>query len=157
MPILFFTVKIHVTFVGLYIQIQYIVFMSSAPVCLLVDDDLDDHEIFLLALESIDQPVNFVAANNGFEALDRLQPQAGFVPDYIFLDLNMPRMNGRQCLQEIKRQPHLQHIPVVIYSTSSAPADIENTLGMGATAFMQKPSSVADLAKALETFFATHQ
>lgn len=130
--------------------------MPSSPICLLVDDDRDDHEIFLLALQSIKQPVSFVSANSAFDALDKLQQRAGFVPDYIFLDLNMPRMNGRQCLLEIKQQPHLQHIPVVIYSTSSAPADVEATLGMGAAAFMQKPSSVADLAKSLETFFASH-
>lgn len=130
--------------------------MANPPICLLVDDDLDDHEIFLLAIESIDQPIDFVSATNGFEALDKLTLKTGFVPDYIFLDLNMPRMNGRQCLREIKQQPHLEHVPVVIYSTSSAPADVEATLGMGATAFIQKPSSVADLAKALDTFFSAY-
>jgi CheY-like chemotaxis protein len=69
--------------------------------CLLVDDDLDDQEIFLMTLEKINKNIKCLTANNGVEALSLLT-QNSFVPDYIFLDVNMPKMNGIECLRSIK-------------------------------------------------------
>jgi len=121
--------------------------------CLLIDDDLDDQEIFMLALESLSPDLHCTTACSGYEALLRLNPEARRTPDYIFLDLNMPRMNGKECLAEIKKLPHLQHVPVIIYSTSCSQKDMADTRELGATDFITKPHSVTELSETLRTFF----
>lgn len=128
--------------------------MLKPKTCLLVDDDIDDHEIFIMALEKLAQKMNCITALNAPEALARLNSSSREeVPDYIFLDLNMPRMNGKQCLEAIKSQPHLVDIPVVIYSTGSF-GDINEYIKMGAAAFIKKPSSITELTSTLQDFFS---
>ncbi|MGC1242901.1 MAG: response regulator [Chryseosolibacter sp.] len=118
----------------------------------LVDDDDDDQEIFALALAEVDDSIACVTAKNGMEALDKLG-ESKFRPDFIFLDLNMPRMNGKQCLREIKNQVALSKIPVVIYSTSSEKRDIEETKALGAAAFITKPPGISELIRSLQNIF----
>lgn len=125
--------------------------------CFLIDDDEDDQEIFALALKDIDPMISCVVANDATEALDKLARGEGFIPDYIFLDLNMPRISGKQCLIEIKKQEHLNHIPVIIYSTSTSPYDKQDTQELGATAFLSKPPHLEDLVKALNEFLFTKE
>lgn len=131
-------------------------FMSTALHCLLIDDDQDDQEIFTLALEESGLNMQCKTCNNTSEALQKLINPDAFLPDYIFLDLNMPRINGIQFLTEIKKILHLQHIPVVIYSTSSHPKDKEATQKLGAAAFITKPSGIKELSGLLKDFFQTH-
>jgi CheY-like chemotaxis protein len=114
----------------------------------LVDDDADDQEIFALALAEVDHSISCVTARDGMEALDKLN-ESDFRPDYIFLDLNMPRMNGKQCLKRIKDQASLSQIPVVIYSTSSEDRDIEESKALGAAAFITKPPGISELIRSL--------
>jgi CheY-like chemotaxis protein len=128
--------------------------MQPKRTCMLVDDDTDDHEIFLMALENLNESMDCISALNAPEALTQLNVAVGVMPDYIFLDLNMPRMNGKQCLAAIKSQPHLDHVPVVIYSTSSSPMEIKEFMKMGAVAFIKKPSSIPELTKTLQHFFS---
>jgi CheY-like chemotaxis protein len=120
--------------------------------CLLIDDDIDDQEIFCLALDKISFPFDCHIANNGFEALQKLEEKS-VLPDYIFLDLNMPRMNGKECLRELKKNPRLRNIPVVIYSTSSSLSDINDTKALGAKDFIIKPFSLDALTEKLNHFF----
>jgi CheY-like chemotaxis protein len=127
--------------------------MLPVLTCLLIDDDLDDQEIFLLALQDIDSPVKCVVANNGFHALEILHQNTSFVPDYIFIDLNMPRMNGKQCVKELKKIEHISHVPVVMYSTSSSQNDVEESKKLGASYFITKPTSIYTLTKTLAEFF----
>src|ERR1700739_3500683 len=89
----------------------------------LIDDDADDREIFSLALGKADQKVKCVVARDGEEALDILKGNKEFTPDSIFLDLNMPRMDGRECLVEIRKIERLKNIPICIYTTSSLEKD----------------------------------
>ena len=124
----------------------------ASKICFMVDDDLDDQEIFSIALDEIEQKVNCVFANDGIEAIQKLSNEPYFAPDYIFLDLNMPRMNGKQCLAEIKKIHRLSHIPVIIYSTSADNKFINETEQLGATAYFTKPSSISELAKKLAQF-----
>src|ERR1700712_889169 len=121
-------------------------------ICFLIDDDKDDQEIFMLALEDMNIQVSCFTANDGNEALLKFAQDETFLPDYIFLDLNMPRINGKQCLIEIKKIDHLKDVPVIIYSTSSAQKDKMETEMLGATAFITKPSSISEFTKILSTY-----
>jgi len=121
--------------------------------CFLIDDDQDDHEIFAMALESVDKNYNCITAVNGQDALEKLNTDKTFIPDFIFLDLNMPVMNGKQFLQEIKNLTLPHSIPVVIYTTSSFQKDIEETKKLGASHFLVKPSSIEELSGKLSLLF----
>src|SRR3982751_6890989 len=113
--------------------------MLQNQLLFLVDDDIDDHEIFKSALAKVDADLELLTATNGYEALDVLLA-SNPLPDYIFVDLNMPRMGGLQFLKEIKQTETLKNIPVIIYSTSSNPGDIAKTRELGAVSFITKPS-----------------
>ncbi len=115
---------------------------------LLIDDDEDDQEFFLEAIAEVSQEVTCTTFYNASDALNKLKNGA-LKPDVIFLDLNMPIMNGLQFLAEIKQQPELQHIPVLIFSTSSHTATIEQTKEMGALDFITKPGTFSDLVNIL--------
>jgi len=117
--------------------------------CLLVDDDLDDQEVFLMTLEKINKNITCLTANNGVEALSLLTAQDSFVPDYIFLDVNMPKMNGIECLKNIKSIAHLSNCKVFMYSTTSETSVLEKSKTLGATDFIVKPVSPAVLKETL--------
>lgn len=123
--------------------------MTKKAIVLLVDDDEDDREFFCDALLDVSKSVECIQAKNGEEALRLLQSEKDRKPDYIFLDLNMPRLNGKQCLAEIKKDNELTHIPVIIYSTSKLKEDKDETKEMGAAHFITKPSSLLELRKAI--------
>jgi CheY-like chemotaxis protein len=126
--------------------------MKTRPIHLfLVDDDEDDAGFFEQTIKDIDPQVHFKAAQNGQQALDLLRSEDGASPDLIFLDLNMPVMDGKQCLQELKADPGLSHIPVIIYTTSSQSRDIEEAMINGAVCFITKPSSLKELQFILAT------
>ena len=116
---------------------------------LIADDDPDDQELFIKALQDIDANCKCVTAFNGQEALSKLEQATADLPDFIFLDLNMPRLNGKQCLAAIKKNERLNHIPVIIYSTSAHTRDIQETKELGAFSFLQKPNKFDDLSHAL--------
>jgi CheY-like chemotaxis protein len=118
-----------------------------------VDDDLDDQEIFSLALMDVGLPVTCITASDCAEAINLLREENDFVPDYIFLDVNMPKMNGMECLREIKKLAHVRNIPVVMYSTTLKQSDIIETRRLGATGFITKPSNIRDLTRLLNDFF----
>jgi CheY-like chemotaxis protein len=122
--------------------------------CLLVDDDEDDKEIFLLALAEANPSIECLIASDGLEALSMLK-EGSLIPDYIFLDLNMPLMSGKECLAEIRKLPHLVHVPVIIFSTSSSQKDIQDTQALGASSFITKPPLIATLAAKLTEVFET--
>lgn len=127
---------------------------TDAPIKILyADDDVDDREIFVTALKDAGKAHQFVTAINGKDALEKLDAEKIFIPDFIFLDLNMPIMSGKQFLQEIKKLPRLSHIPVVIYTTSSYDKDLQETKMLGATHFITKPSNIDILTKILSTLF----
>lgn len=122
---------------------------KDAQTCFLIDDDPDDREIFALALENINDSCKCITANNGIKALEMLDKNPDAVPDFIFLDLNMPYMSGSECLKQIRKIPHTANIPVIIYTTSSYSKDIESTKQLGASHFMVKPTAISGLSKML--------
>lgn len=124
--------------------------MQKDITCFLIDDDIDDLEIFAIAIAEMGRPVICTTANDGMDALEKLRQDETFTPDYIFLDLNMPRMNGKQCLVEIRKIERLTHTSVVMYSTSALQRDIDDTLQLGASHFLTKPTSISKLTETLQ-------
>jgi CheY-like chemotaxis protein len=103
-----------------------------------VDDDPDDQVLFVDALERIDPSITCLKANGGEEALSMLKGLT-VSPDIIFVDFNMPKMNGQKCIVELKKSSALRDIPLVIYSTTLTPSDIDNLKRLGANEVMVKP------------------
>jgi CheY-like chemotaxis protein len=110
---------------------------------LLIDDDADDSELFREALEEIDQSISLHCAENGEEALKLLTTIDK--PSIIFLDINMPRMNGWECLKKLKSMDAYKNIPVVMYSTSSHQREVDIAIDLGALSFFTKPHSYSEL------------
>jgi CheY-like chemotaxis protein len=104
---------------------------------LLVDDDADDIEIFCEALKQIDNSITLITAHNGNDALQILSSDILAKPDHIFLDINMPLMNGLDCLQKIRNEEKLD-IPVTVYTTSKHYGEYNRAIQLGAD-FLQKP------------------
>ena len=117
---------------------------------LLADDDLDDTILFEQVLNEVAPSVTLITAKDGREAIDALTSGSAS-PDLIFLDLNMPKLNGKECLQFIKHTENLHKIPVIIYTTSSLSKDIEDCMVSGAACFITKPSGVKELTKIIST------
>jgi CheY-like chemotaxis protein len=117
---------------------------------LLVEDDSDDCELFTEAIEAVDASVRFYFVTDGNEALDKLSGKAIQPPDIIFLDINMPQMNGWQFLTRLKEDETLRDIPVIMYSTSSQIKDMKKASASGALCFFTKPNSFLHLKKMLE-------
>jgi CheY-like chemotaxis protein len=105
----------------------------------LVDDDEDDREMFKEALREVNDSFDLMSAEDGEKALHYLKDESKRLPDLIFLDMNMPRLNGRQCLEEIKKSVRLSSIPVVVYSTTKREEDVRETSRLGAVHFLTKP------------------
>jgi CheY-like chemotaxis protein len=117
----------------------------------IVDDDIDDQQFLIEALTKNDPSAGYHTAFNGREAIIHLKKDLPLVPDAIFLDLNMPRMNGKECLAELKSIPFLQDIPIIIYSTTSDQNEIQKTMSKGASHFLIKKSSFKELCNALDS------
>jgi len=117
-------------------------------VFLLVDDDSDDSELFGEAMQENDPGIKVHSAANGreaFEVLGEIQR-----PDIIFLDINMPIMNGWECLAKLKTTSEFKDIPVIMYSTSSHKKDIDLAVETGAATFMSKPHDYQQLKNVLK-------
>ena len=121
----------------------------------LIDDDSDDREIFEEALLSLNIDIKYEEAKNGAEAWEKLNSAAFNKPDLIYLDLNMPVMDGRQFLQLIKQDESFKNIPVIIYTTSSHEKD-KNFAFQNNALFMTKQYSMnmlrADLKDTIKKF-----
>jgi CheY-like chemotaxis protein len=120
---------------------------------MLADDDADDRMLFEEALREICKQARFVSSIDGFDLLDRLQETYPPPPDVIFLDINMPRLNGLECLDKIKSNINYKSIPIVIFSTSNSEENINNAYSRGANHYIQKPCNFKDLIKIIEKVY----
>ena len=125
--------------------------MTKNIICFLIDDDSDDREIFAIAAENTSASV--ITAINGVDALNKLNSDPAFIPDFIFLDLNMPYLSGIDCLAQIKQISHLNEVPVIVYTTSSYEKDAEKTKRLDAAHFLVKPTSLNILTSKLSSIF----
>lgn len=112
---------------------------------LLVDDDADDRKYFKEAVREIDTTIECATAKDGQQALELLRNEAYSLPDYIFLDLRMPRYNGKQCLLQLKADARLKDIPVIIYTTSKEVVESIELQSLGAVHFISKPSDPEEI------------
>jgi CheY-like chemotaxis protein len=117
---------------------------------LLADDDADDAEIFQEALHDADPSAGFYREETGAGIFRYLNDPENTRPDIIFLDLNMPVMNGWQCLAKLKNISDFEPIPVVMYTTSSNPRDYEIARDLNAHGLITKPSYPKVLRSVLE-------
>lgn len=117
---------------------------------LLVDDDQDDQEIFLTALQALSRHTDYTAISSAETALKQLAT-GEIVADVIFLDLNMPIMSGQQFLFQIKTHDKLKEIPVIILSTSSRVETIKEVKRLGAHSFFTKPDKFDALKNMLDS------
>lgn len=120
----------------------------------IIDDDVEDQEIFMDAIKEVDKSIQIYSSTSGEDALKQLEREVVVLPDLIFLDLNMPKLNGKQVLREIKNTRSLKRIPVIMYSTSFAPTDIEEFRRLGAAHHLLKPSRFDDLCKSLNSILS---
>jgi CheY-like chemotaxis protein len=111
---------------------------------MIVDDDIDDIEIFIDGAHEVDQSIRCLKAQNGLEALKLLEIVSE-KPDFIFLDLNMPKLNGKDFIREIKKNPELSGINIVVYSTGNIEEEKQEVLSLGAIDYISKPTSLTDL------------
>lgn len=123
---------------------------------MLVDDDEDDQLIFLNAMEKINPDLNCITAWNGVEALEQLS-RMRTLPEVIFLDLNMPRMNGEQFLEAFAETINAGRIPVIVMTTSADVRTVESTLAKGASHYIIKPNRDAEWLQALRPILSNRK
>jgi CheY-like chemotaxis protein len=119
---------------------------------LLVDDDKDDTQLFTDAAGKLSSPFLFSKAEDGEQLLKFLSNK--LIPDIIFLDLNMPGISGRECLRAIRSNSEYDMIPVIIYSTSSSPSDVDACFRGGASMYIVKPHYFSEILSILRNVLA---
>ena len=127
--------------------------MKNKKVIFIIDDDDDDLLFLREAVNKLNVQVDFYHAVNGELGLRQLYENAIPVPDFIFLDLNMPKLNGRECLPQIKKMSRYKNVPIIIYSTSSYQRDIQEIMQFGAAHFLTKPTTINELCEKLNEIF----
>ena len=116
---------------------------------LLADDDIDDCDFFQEAIDEIGR-ITLSVLNDGVELMNFLSKDPINHPNLIFLDLNMPRKSGMECMVEIKAINELKNIPIIIYSTSLDRTVVNQLYDMGAHHYIQKPGEFANIKKVVE-------
>ena len=117
---------------------------------LLADDDDDDRLFFKDAIEVVKVKTSVTMVNDGVELMDYLNDSETRLPNLLFLDLNMPRKDGMECLIVIRSNHKLKDLCIAIYSTSSLEKDIEETFIKGANIYIKKPNDFEKLKDVLE-------
>ncbi len=116
---------------------------------ILADDDEDDRLFFTDAFNELKMSTKVQTYNDGVALMEYLNKDEAILPNVLFLDLNMPRKNGIECLQEIKSNDKFRDIAIAIYSTSSSEEHIEETFVLGANVYIKKPNDFNTLKKVL--------
>jgi CheY-like chemotaxis protein len=128
--------------------------MEQQKTLFIIDDDEDDQLFLHEAMSDLNIPIDCYYANNGELALQQLRSEQIPVPDFIFLDLNMPKLNGKECLIEIKKMPRYASVPIIIYTTSSNQKDKHEIMQLGAHYFLTKPTRISELCSRLLELFS---
>ncbi len=116
---------------------------------LLADDDPDDRLFFKYAIEELKIKTILTTVNDGVELMNYLSEPDASLPHVVFLDLNMPRKGGMECLKEIRANKNYKDLSIAIYSTSGSDKDIEESFVLGANVYIKKPNDFSSLKKIL--------
>lgn len=116
---------------------------------LLADDDKDDLDDFMEAFNSLQLNIEVLAVKNGIDLMEYLNDPSTKIPDLVFLDLNISKKSGLECLIEIRKVKQLKNLTIVIYSTSSTEKDVEDAFVNGANVYIKKPAHFTVLKKLL--------
>jgi CheY-like chemotaxis protein len=128
---------------------------TAAPVrILLVEDNLADVRLTREVLGLADLPGELAVARDGVEALERLRAPGAARPDLVLLDLNLPRKSGLEVLAEMKSDPDLRCVPVVVLTTSRAESDVRRAYDLHANAYVAKSLGLAAFSETLSAFAA---
>ena len=130
--------------------------ISSAPDILLVEDNPGDARLLKEALRALGHSLVLTVVEDGEEAIQYLRQVRSELPKLIFLDLNLPRKDGREVLAEIKSDPLLKHIPVIVLTTSEADRDIQYAYEYQANCYIHKPTDFdryLEVVKSCERFW----
>jgi CheY-like chemotaxis protein len=124
--------------------------MTRPQQIMIIDDDADDRIFFQEAINNISPVIETHVCDSGIQAIAMFQENKIPAPDYIFLDFNMPLMNGRECLIELKKILQHQLTNIVILSTSDMKEDMEDAMRLGAKLFLTKPNTFQELCTMLK-------
>jgi CheY-like chemotaxis protein len=116
---------------------------------LLADDDIDDRDFFMRALKAVPLPTELTTVPDGQALMEYLSKNTDRLPHVLFLDINMPRKNGFECLAEIKQDKLLKDLPVVMFSTSNEQDKISILFKSGADLYIRKPANFAALVQVI--------
>lgn len=124
--------------------------MANKPLnIILAEDDEDDRFFFKEAIEKVKIKTELNMVNDGVELMEYLNNSANGKPHVVFLDLNMPRKGGIECLEEIRANKEYNDVTIAIYSTSASDNDIEETFVKGANIYIRKPNDFKILQKVI--------
>jgi CheY-like chemotaxis protein len=122
---------------------------------LLIDDDQDDVELFEEALQHVAPSVSFRCITDEKKELADFLMQSGAMPDLIFLDINLPSVNGWECLRRIRNEEPLCAVPVIMYTTTSQLSEKESAICSGAVGLITKPNDFRELERLLHSVLST--
>src|SRR5918993_4673262 len=124
---------------------------------LIVDDDEDDKDFLCEAIQNIDNSAYCIWVSDGLHALRLINDDSFNPPDFIFLDLNMPKIGGIQCLDKIRKLRQYETVPVIIYTTSKISLEQFNLPTLGPISVLSKPTRIAELSKAVDEIFRSQE
>lgn len=119
-----------------------------------VDDDKDDREMFCVAINKIDPEIECIQVESGEDAIDLLL-NSKVAPDFIFMDINMPLMNGYECVREIYQYPNLKNTRIIMFSTTFNPRD-QVEFGVLGIKYLLKASSVTSLSDSIKELIVSN-
>ena len=131
--------------------------MKQQQTVLIIDDDADDRQFLSEAIADISPDTTMHSCESGIKALDLLSTKKIALPDFIFLDLNMPVMNGKECLVELRKLLRQTLTKIIVMSTSDMKRDIEDALKLGAHLFITKPGSYTELCNHVKKIIQSKQ
>jgi len=127
----------------------------NQPRCVcLIDDDEDDYYFFKMVIDAFEHRIELAYHKDGETAFKKLSDTNSEAPDLLFLDWNMPKWTGKQCLMAIRELPGYSEVPIIIYTTSNETKDKDDARQLGASYFLSKPASISQLYKELEHIFS---
>jgi len=130
--------------------------MDYPRTIMIIDEDSEDTEIFCDVIHEIHDTIQCIRMKDGVKALKTLMSNP-VKPEFIFVDLYMTMINGKEWLMEIKKMDDLKNIPVIIYSGSKSSLDIDDARKLGAAFYLIKPPRMSELKNSLTTVFENRQ